>query len=161
MIGKNGRSSWERQGITAFCTCQWNDLMLFCLHAFQLNVRHASYNNETPFFPLFCVLLCVNVDMGLFFFTKTIGRIFLWCMYFSRVLQMDPFCQTGTFLCCNDRLYSSCLTQLGNRIKLQCMPVVTQSVFLYAREDDKRHCNILRTKSDFAYSRVIRSNDKL
>ena len=25
MIGKNGRSSWERQGITAFCTCQWNE----------------------------------------------------------------------------------------------------------------------------------------
>jgi hypothetical protein len=25
MNGKNGRSSCERQGITAFCTCQWNE----------------------------------------------------------------------------------------------------------------------------------------
>jgi len=24
MTGRNGRGSWERQGITAFCTCQWN-----------------------------------------------------------------------------------------------------------------------------------------
>jgi len=24
---RNGRSSWERQGIVAFCTCQWNDWM--------------------------------------------------------------------------------------------------------------------------------------
>jgi nucleoid-associated protein YejK len=24
MTGRNGRSSWERQGIVAFCTCQWN-----------------------------------------------------------------------------------------------------------------------------------------
>jgi hypothetical protein len=22
---RNGRSSWERQGIVAFCTCQWNE----------------------------------------------------------------------------------------------------------------------------------------
>ena len=22
---RNGRSSWERQGIAAFCTCQWNE----------------------------------------------------------------------------------------------------------------------------------------
>ena len=25
MTGRNGRGSWERQGITAFCTCQWID----------------------------------------------------------------------------------------------------------------------------------------
>jgi len=24
---RNGRSSWERQGIAAFCTCQWNEWM--------------------------------------------------------------------------------------------------------------------------------------
>ena len=24
---RNGRSSWERQGIVAFCTCQWNEWM--------------------------------------------------------------------------------------------------------------------------------------
>jgi hypothetical protein len=24
---KNGRISWERQGIIAFCTCQWNEWM--------------------------------------------------------------------------------------------------------------------------------------
>jgi hypothetical protein len=24
MTGRNGRSSWEQQGIIAFCTCQWN-----------------------------------------------------------------------------------------------------------------------------------------
>ena len=23
VTGRNGRGSWERQGITAFCTCQW------------------------------------------------------------------------------------------------------------------------------------------
>jgi len=23
---RNGRSSWERQGIVEFCTCQWNEL---------------------------------------------------------------------------------------------------------------------------------------
>jgi len=22
---RNGRSSWEQQGIVAFCTCQWNE----------------------------------------------------------------------------------------------------------------------------------------
>jgi len=25
MTGRNGRGFWERQGITAFCTCQWID----------------------------------------------------------------------------------------------------------------------------------------
>jgi hypothetical protein len=25
----NGRSSWERQGIVTFCTCQWNEWMNF------------------------------------------------------------------------------------------------------------------------------------
>ena len=24
---RNGRSSWEQQGIVTFCTCQWNELM--------------------------------------------------------------------------------------------------------------------------------------
>jgi len=24
VYNRNGRSSWERQGIIAFCTCQWN-----------------------------------------------------------------------------------------------------------------------------------------
>jgi len=45
--------------------------MLFCLHAFQLNIRHASSNNETLFFPLFCVLLYGDVDMGHFFCQHT------------------------------------------------------------------------------------------
>jgi hypothetical protein len=27
MTDRNGRSSWERQGIIAFCTCQWNEWM--------------------------------------------------------------------------------------------------------------------------------------
>jgi len=46
-------------------------------------------------------------------------------------------------------------------INLQCMPFITQPVFLYAREDDKRCCKIFHTKSDLAYSRVVRCNDKL
>jgi len=49
----------------------------------------------------------------------------------------------------------------GNRINLQCMPFITQPVFLYAREDDKRCHNMLHTKSDFAYSRVVRRDEKL
>ena len=28
MIGRNGGGSWERQGITAFCTCQWIDWLI-------------------------------------------------------------------------------------------------------------------------------------
>jgi len=28
MTGRNGRGSWERQGITAFCTCQWIDWLI-------------------------------------------------------------------------------------------------------------------------------------
>jgi hypothetical protein len=28
---RNGRSSWEQQGIIAFCTCQWNEWMSLVL----------------------------------------------------------------------------------------------------------------------------------
>jgi hypothetical protein len=27
ITGSNGRSSWERKGIFAFCTCQWNEII--------------------------------------------------------------------------------------------------------------------------------------
>ena len=31
MTGRNGRGSWERQGITAFCTCQWIDWLIVAI----------------------------------------------------------------------------------------------------------------------------------
>jgi hypothetical protein len=30
-VREDGRSSWERQGIVAFCTCQWNEWIRFFL----------------------------------------------------------------------------------------------------------------------------------
>ena len=37
MTGRNGRGSWERQGITAFCTCQWIDWIDLPFIVFQIH----------------------------------------------------------------------------------------------------------------------------
>ena len=44
MTGRNGRGSWERQGITAFCTCQWIDWLTWnvTLQVHPWNTRHNS-----------------------------------------------------------------------------------------------------------------------
>jgi hypothetical protein len=39
MTGRNGRSPWERQGIFAFCTCQWNRIEYYWL---TFKVRNVS-----------------------------------------------------------------------------------------------------------------------
>jgi hypothetical protein len=42
---RNGSSSWERQGIVAFCTCQWNERVLryeFNLWRKQQNIHNCT-----------------------------------------------------------------------------------------------------------------------
>ena len=50
MTGRNGRGSWERQGITAFCTCQWIDWLkssyLNDINSCILSIFLSSNNNK-------------------------------------------------------------------------------------------------------------------
>jgi hypothetical protein len=39
MTGRNGRGSWEWQGITAFCTCQWIDWLIDG----HMNIKYLMY----------------------------------------------------------------------------------------------------------------------
>ena len=60
MTGRNGRGSWERQGITAFCTCQWIDWLIHghlyaCrrnefIRKIRLKVNSCNINNAHWFF---------------------------------------------------------------------------------------------------------------
>jgi hypothetical protein len=50
MTGRNGRSSWERQGIVAFCTCQWNRMELFRFHSASRAVSQKTFSLKRSIF---------------------------------------------------------------------------------------------------------------
>jgi len=64
MIGKNGRSSWEWQGITAFCTCQWNEWMnILCVCVFvwkreRVDELNIFFRSRSAPFEIEDLLLC-------------------------------------------------------------------------------------------------------
>jgi len=55
ITGRNGRGSWERQGITAFCTCQWIDWLIYVVMTAMCVVRasHAGWS-EIPAGTFWC-----------------------------------------------------------------------------------------------------------
>jgi len=126
MIGKNGRSSWERQGITAFCTCQWNEWMnmnlLFCRPSWLISaltkthhwiVSLASSSHSTPSHPS-----CLTSVSILFLSIPRSQEWFLWvlmtkCLYACLISFIHV-----TLLCCRIFPYIIAFIILYQKYKL-------------------------------------------
>ena len=121
---RNGRSSWEQQGIIAFCTCQWNEWRLVCNHNLW-NYRTGRFQIDT--FrklmiwhwwqsPFLCLLLCSKKMLLAKRVTLKIERTassggqrkLTYFMYFSwPTLEAELLISTFSFLftCCLCAIY--------------------------------------------------------
>jgi len=122
--------------------------MLFCLHAFQLNIRHASSSNETLFFPLLRVFLYGNVDKGLFFWQHTSVMHDILVKYRKWIHSAEQKHFSVATTCC-----IRAVSHFWGTESICNVCLLLHSLYIFMLGKTTRDAvHILRTKSDFAYA---------